>query len=230
MSLIAFIPAKSHSSRLPGKNLKKLSGKNLFLHSVVLALNCPIIDDVYISSDNNEILALGKNAGAISLSRPQELCQNKTTNFEVICYHIQELKKIGKKINEIVLLQPTTPFRTVKELQTMLFTFKDTPEVDSLLTIKKNSRLHGKISNGFWKPNQVDLSSGRIQNNNDSHEFTGHVLLFRVNKNFQKIGFLGDKTLAIPLPSNWPDIDIDTHEDWLLAEAYAAHNPLWVNY
>ena len=64
MKTFAFIPARGGSKGLPGKNIKMIDGKPLIVHSIEQALNSGCIDEVYVSSDSDEILNISKESGA----------------------------------------------------------------------------------------------------------------------------------------------------------------------
>ena len=69
MKTFAFIPARGGSKGLPGKNIKMLDGKPLIVHSIKQALNSGCIDEVYVSSDSDEILNISKESGAKTILR-----------------------------------------------------------------------------------------------------------------------------------------------------------------
>lgn len=222
MRAVAVIPAKSVSRRLPGKNLKPLAGTPLFLHSVRDALRTGVFDAVYVSSDARDILDLAVQSGAIGLSRPPALCTDAATNFLVLRHHVSEWRAAGDDVDTIALLQPTTPFRGAEPLRAMLARFTADAEADSLVTVARASRLRGGVKDGCWLPDS-DAQTGcvRIQAKRELHEFTGHVVMLRPARTLDCGSLLGGRILAAPLPAEWPDIDIDTPEDWRIAEAFA---------
>jgi CMP-N-acetylneuraminic acid synthetase len=222
MRAVTVIPAKSVSRRLPGKNLKPLAGTPLFLHAVNLALRAGAFDAVYVSSDSPDILTLAVQAGAIGLARPPTLCTDAATNFLVLRHHVAEWRVAGNEADIIVLLQPTTPFRTVDALGAMFNRFAADAEADSLVTVARASRLRGVVENGCWLPEgEAQTGGGRIQAMRELHEFTGHVVMLRPAQTLDRGSLLGERILAERLPTEWPDIDIDTPEDWRIAENFA---------
>lgn len=222
MRAVAVIPAKSVSRRLPGKNLKLLAGTPLFLHSVRDALQAGVFDAVYVSSDARDILDLAVQSGAIGLSRPPALCTDAATNFLVLRHHMSEWRAAGEEADIVTLLQPTTPFRDPAQLGAMLARFANDTGADSLVTVARASRLRGVVEDGCWLPDgEAQVGAGRIQARRELHEFTGHVVMLRPARTLDRGSLLGDRILAEYLPLAWPDIDIDTPEDWRIAEAFA---------
>ena len=116
--MIAIIPAKKNSKRLPNKNIKKINGKPLIWYSINAALNSKKISKVIVSTDCKKIVNISKKYGAeVPFLRPKNLSGSKTSLIEV-CYHaLDAVKKLEQKnYNEIVALQPTSPLRTSKDI------------------------------------------------------------------------------------------------------------------
>ncbi|MDC3298529.1 cytidyltransferase [bacterium] len=78
MKVVAFVPAKSTSSRIPNKNIKNFNGEPLFLYTVKKLMSCEFIDEVYVDSECDNILKLAKNIGANTIKRSRDLATNKT--------------------------------------------------------------------------------------------------------------------------------------------------------
>lgn len=90
---VVLITAKGQNSTLKNKNLIKISGKTSFLHSVDAAKNSNIIDEIFVSSDSEEILDIATKNDCIPLCRPVELCQADSNHGDVIIYEYQRIKK-----------------------------------------------------------------------------------------------------------------------------------------
>lgn len=149
--VIALIPCRRGSKRLPKKNWKKLCGKPLFMYSVDEALKCEFIDEIIISTDSIEIIELAKKYAHINrvriCKRPRELAQDNGLTEDVIKYHLQEYYDV-----EIVLLQPTSPLRTAKEIEATHKCF--TKNFNSLFTINRNHKTNGNI---YWFRDPNDM-------------------------------------------------------------------------
>ena len=118
--IVAFIPAREGSIRLPGKNKKLLFGKPLFAWTVELVLSIRIIDQIIVSSDDPDILETclslyGNHEKLEVVRRPKELSQNNIPLYKVL----EHLKDNGSlKGNEvIVFLQPTSPLRMSEDVE-----------------------------------------------------------------------------------------------------------------
>lgn len=142
METIAIIPARSGSKRLPGKNTKIFCGKPLIAYSIIEAKKSKLIDGVIVTSDSDEILAIAEKYGAITIKRPDEFAQDSSRMIDTVKHVIEYL---GYKAI-IVLLQPTSPLRTVKDIDKCIRLYS-TECFDSVISVKELSP-HAFYPNG----------------------------------------------------------------------------------
>jgi len=113
--VIAIIPARGGSKGLPGKNIKLLGNKPLIAWTIEAAASVDIIDRIIVTTDCAEIAATAEKCGAeIPFLRPKELGGDDTTTAEVILHAI---KSIHENFDIIVLLQPTSPYRSTHHIE-----------------------------------------------------------------------------------------------------------------
>lgn len=111
--VLALVPARGGSKGVPGKNLRVIKGKPLLIHTVQAALESEVVDAVYVSSDDAEILALSRLNGAVALTRPAAAASDTATATSVVLDFISQLPpKLVEEDPFIVYLQPTSPLRT----------------------------------------------------------------------------------------------------------------------
>ncbi|MCQ2957413.1 MAG: acylneuraminate cytidylyltransferase family protein [Candidatus Gastranaerophilales bacterium] len=133
-NVLAIIPARGGSKRLPGKNIKDLNGKPLIAHSIEFALNSPEINKLIVSTDDENIAKVAKEHGAEVMIRPSELAQDTTKTAPVLVHVVDELEKTGYKPDIIILLQATCPVR-IKDLTKKAFEIlENNPQYDSIFT------------------------------------------------------------------------------------------------
>ena len=108
--IVALIPARSGSERIPNKNIKKLNDLPLIAWSIATALACPSIDKVIISSDSAVIREIGEQHGAEGLPRPASLSGPRVKDRPVIKHCLQVIPGIRL----VVYLRPTTPLRSTE--------------------------------------------------------------------------------------------------------------------
>ncbi len=109
--VVAVIPAKSVSKRLPGKNMRLFNGKPLVAHTIEAALASRELDEVCVSTDSPEIQALAIKLGAqAQFLRPAELCADAVHAFAPIMHMVEQLGGAAK-YEYVVMLLPTSPLR-----------------------------------------------------------------------------------------------------------------------
>jgi CMP-N,N'-diacetyllegionaminic acid synthase len=95
----------------------------LIAYSIEAALNCSIIDDCYVTTDDNEIKDVSKLWGAQVIDRPAELATDAALSSDAVAHALHFLKEQGRFPEYFVLLQPTSPLRTAKHLEECLSGF-----------------------------------------------------------------------------------------------------------
>ena len=113
MRILAVVPARGGSDRLPGKNVRLLGGKPLIVWSIDVANDVPSICDTLVSTDDAEISAISRDAGAlVPWLRPAELATSRASSVDVCIYALNWYQKENGEVDGLLLLQPTSPFRS----------------------------------------------------------------------------------------------------------------------
>lgn len=120
--ILAVIPARGGSKRIPGKNIIDIAGKPLLAYTVELAKQVPELDAVVVSSDDDEILSVGTTYGAEALKRPPEFSQDDTQDDPVLIHALDALEKDGRQFDYVVMLQCTQPFRKIETVRKVIQT------------------------------------------------------------------------------------------------------------
>lgn len=116
MSVIALIPARGGSKRLPRKNLAPCAGKPLVVWSIKAALASELVDHVYVSTEDAEIAAVARDHGAGIINRPLSLATDQATSDDVVKHACGALDQAHPGWRWLVLLQPTSPARDVADI------------------------------------------------------------------------------------------------------------------
>lgn len=141
---LAIIPARGGSKGLPGKNIRPICGKPLIEWSVLTALESPSVERVIVSTDDEGIADCALQAGAeVPFLRPARLAEDTTPTEPVLRHVLDELAKQGDFVENIILLQPTSPCRRKGVLEKAIQQF-EMDNADSLLTVCRNHHF-------FWK-------------------------------------------------------------------------------
>ena len=116
MSFLAYIPARKNSLRIKNKNILNLEGKPLITHTLSAAKKSKYINDIYVSTDSNKIKTIVIKEGIYFHDfRIKKLAGSKISMHELLKNELKILKK-NFQFDYIVLLQPTSPLRTAKDI------------------------------------------------------------------------------------------------------------------
>jgi CMP-N,N'-diacetyllegionaminic acid synthase len=121
MRIIATICARGGSVGVPNKNIRPLLGKPLIVHTIEHALACRAIDGVYVSTDSPRIAEVAKQAGAaVPGLRPAELATATAPKVPVVQHLVGEVERLGRPVDVIVDLDPTSPLREAADIEACL--------------------------------------------------------------------------------------------------------------
>lgn len=216
--VLALTPARGGSKGLPGKNIKNFCGKPLLGHAIDVAQSSKYVDHVCVSTDCPEIARSAVKFGAEAVTRPEELATDTALVVEVVRHLV---KKLGDKYDFIVLLEATSPLRSVEQVDSCIESVNEVG-VDSAATFSvaepPPTRLwkivDGKASTYLtdadpWLPRQL---------HSDAFRLNGLAYAFRV-ESFISTGadsiFFGNRSAVV---TEGTVVDIDTAEDFTLAE------------
>lgn len=143
-SILAVIPARGGSKRLPRKNILNLRNKPLVEYSIRAALDCNLINDVVVSSEDPEICSIAAKTGTMIIKRPLELAGDTISNEHVIKHAIEVFSADNYFPEYVVLLQPTSPLRTASHLEQCLQQFLNSG-MKSVMSVCKVEHHPGKF-------------------------------------------------------------------------------------
>ena len=217
--IVALIPAKGKSSRVKKKNLLKINGKTLVERAIIDCKKSKLVDECFVSSENNKIYEISKKNKIHFIKRPKNLSKINTPMSSVISHFIFYLKK--KKINPktIVLIQPTSPFRPSKIIDKLILKYKKM-NIKSLITIKKTESIFFKSiikEKNLLKIKYPKYFFGNTQELPKTYVANGMVYIFDV-KEFLKENKIPLKKAKFVESKIKNDIDIDTIEEFLKAK------------
>ena len=133
--LLALIPARGGSKRLPDKNVANVYGKPMIEWTITAAKTSKYIDSVIVSTDDKNIADLSVRAGArVPFMRPPSISTDTATSLDVIDHTLRALSQIGDDYEYLVLLQPTSPLRTVKHIDECAEAFSN-KKIDSIVSV-----------------------------------------------------------------------------------------------
>ncbi|MEZ9527225.1 acylneuraminate cytidylyltransferase family protein [Enterovibrio norvegicus] len=130
---IALITARGGSKGLPGKNIYALAGKPLLAWSIDAAKESGLFEDVYVSTDCNDIASVALKFGAKVIERPEELATDNASSHVVIEHAINELNLDGS--DSVMLLQPTSPLRTAADIKQSFEVFEQNEKCTCVISV-----------------------------------------------------------------------------------------------
>ena len=201
LEIDAIILARKNSKRLKNKHHLIINGKKMISYTFESVIKSKFIKNCYCFTDDSKIKNITKNKKIdFSIKRPSKISRDKTSSEETIFYLLKILKKRKKLPKNFILLQPTSPLRTVKfiDLAIKFFLKKN---FTSLLSLKKikNKVYNLKNTKCFSSKNMNYVSDGAIYICNTEY--------FLKNK---KLISLNNGHIELPEISN---VDVDTLDD-----------------
>lgn len=223
LKVIALIPARSGSKRLPGKNLKTLGGIPLIAWSIKVALGSGCFDRVIVSTDSEEIKSVALEYGAeVPFIRSGELSSDTASSSAVALDALEQMAGMGDEFDVLVLLQPTSPYRTVMSIREVVASFLDKAleGVISVSPSKDTPQLSLYINeDGLMEPiaGWAEFQK-RSQELREAWTVNGSIYAVRVEKLKADHKFTFPGVKCFKMFSDIEGIDIDTLEDFNRAE------------
>jgi N-acylneuraminate cytidylyltransferase len=138
MKTLAFIFARGGSKGLPKKNILNIGGLPLIAHSILSAKNNLMIDDVFVSTDSNEIAEISTSFEAKVIKRPKELAQDDSSEWLAWIHAINYVHDKGYKFNRFISLPSTAPLRADEDINKCLLALEG--NIDMVITVTPANR------------------------------------------------------------------------------------------
>ncbi len=207
---VTIVLARGGSKGLPGKNILPFCGRPLLAWSIMQAPS-----PVYVTSDNDEILAVAKDYGALTIQRPAHLANDTATSESAL---IHALDAIGD-VDKIIFLQPTSPLRVWDDVQNAVNLF-DSTGADSLFSSCQLedfcawTERDGELSGLTFDP----AKRGRRQDRKPIYLENGSIYITKPEV-LRKGNRLGGKIVRYPM-QYWQSFEIDDQETFSLCKHY----------
>lgn len=212
--VLAVIPARGGSKGIPRKNVRLMNGKPLIYYSIKNALECSYIDDVVVSSDDEEILSIAAMYNAKAMNRDSKLAQDAVTLDPVIYDAVLRMEQeTGKHYDVVITLQATSPLLTVETLDGAVKSFMESG-YDTYISAVNKPHLSWTRRDGECVPNYTErLNRQQLPPN---YLEAGAFLITR-RECMRENGRIGEKVSVYEMPEK-EAIDIDTYADWIVCE------------
>jgi CMP-N,N'-diacetyllegionaminic acid synthase len=221
MNPLVVIPARGGSKGVPKKNIKLLNGKPLINYTIEAAQK--VFDDavICVTTDSHEIKEVVENTTGLKVPflRPDYLATDNAGTYEVLLHAIDFYEKQGYFADTLILLQPTSPFRTNKHIEEATALFSE--DIDMVVSVKETKSnpyyvLFEENQDGFLSRSK-ESNFTRRQDCPDVWELNGALYIINIKslRNGPIASF--KKTIKYVMKEN-DSIDIDTMVDWYLCE------------
>lgn len=222
LKVLGVITARGGSKGIPRKNIKKLAGKPLIVHTINAVCGSRLLTRAIVSTDDEEIAEISKKYGAeVPFLRPTELAQDKSTSIEVVQHAVSELKKQGEEYDYVMILQPTSPLRTSEDIDESIRIAEETG-ADSVMSMVElddfSSKKIKKVTNTIIKPyfEEEGKESSRRQDLEKAYRRNCAVYLTKTEL-IKKGDLFGQDSRAYIMPGE-RSVDINKPVDFEMAE------------
>ncbi len=220
MKPLIVIPARGGSKGVPRKNIKVLGDKPLIQYTIDAAKG--VFDDEFIcvSTDDFEIKSVVEQLGLkVPFLRPNELASDTAGTYEVLLHAISYYESKGYFPDTLILLQPTSPFRTSAHIKEALKLYHES--IDMVVSVKETKAnpyyiLFEEDRNGYLKKTK-EANFTRRQDCPKVWEYNGAIYIINVKALKEKTISQFTKVCKFEMDET-SSHDIDTLLDWKIAE------------
>ena len=203
MKILAIIPARKNSRRIKFKNKKKLGHKTLIEYSIDVAKKIRYFNNILVTTDDEDIINICKKKNILApWIRPKHLSGPNVSSYETVKHALQWYEKNFNKIDIVFLLQPTSPFRTKKNILDSIKLLKFLKYKNSIVSVTHNTTKTkmNKISNVF--------------------ELNGSIFIIKKKELYKYKSFVTKKSFPFIINNEKEALDVDYSNDWIKAKKY----------
>jgi CMP-N-acetylneuraminic acid synthetase len=214
MSALGVVPARGGSKGVPGKNLALVGGEPLVVHTIRAALAAETLDRVICSTDDDEIAAVARAAGAEVVMRPAELARDESPTEDALLHVLDTLEPPEPKY--VVTLEPTSPLRTPALIDACVRLARER-DADAVITVSETRAVHGRVEDGLFVP-LVPGQPRRRQLRTPLYQESSTVYVTRTAYLRAAHSVVGERVYAHVVPEE-EAIDINSELDLDVADA-----------
>jgi CMP-N,N'-diacetyllegionaminic acid synthase len=222
--ILGVITARGGSKGIPGKNIKFLGGKPLITYTIEAAKKSKLLTHCIVSTDSEDIAAVCKEYGAeVPFMRPQELAQDDTPHLLVMRHAIEYMEKAhGIVFDIVVILQPTSPFRMVDDIDGTIQKLIDKDADSAVSVCEIESSAHPmkvkKLEGDKVLPYAIDETITRRQELPTVYKRSSAVYAIKRDVIIKENRLCFDGNVVGYIVPADRSIDIDTPLDWVKTE------------
>ena len=218
MSIIIIIPARNSSKRLKNKNILKIKGSSLINRVLNFSKKIKFANKIILSTDISKVKFSVNDKRYIFLKRPKSLATDKSKIYKTIIFINKYLKKnTDIKFDSVLMLQPTSPFRSIKTIDRAYKIFIKNKKLYSVVSFKEGLNNKQRIFN--IKKNKVVFDNQKKINKLKKISANGNFYFASIKFLNKYKSFISEKkTIPVIIKNKKLSIDIDYRKDYLLAK------------
>lgn len=224
MRVLGVIPARGGSKGVPSKNIRRLDGQPLIQYTIEVAARARGLTDWLVSTDDEEIAAVARRLGApVPFIRPAELATDSAAAIPVLQHAVRSMESAcGSRYDAVLMLQPTTPFRTAHDIDSAIERLVRTG-ADSVISVVDVRGYHPARMKYLVGDRLVDPDFCESYENQPRQELTpmvirnGAIYLTRRDVLMDRGSLKGADSRALVMPGE-RSVNIDTLDDFAYAE------------
>jgi CMP-N-acetylneuraminic acid synthetase len=219
-NILAIIPARGGSKRLPRKNILPLAGKPLIAWTIEAAIDSKIFDDVMVNTDDQEIAEIAAEYGAVvPFIRPDSLASDTATSLDMIKHTLQWYRNKGIFHTDVVLLQPTSPLRTSEAIieAWKLYIKVSAESVVSICLVEHPIQWTYRMNIDYTIESMFEDKDQRSQDYEKNYRLNGAVYIIKASTILERGEIISSKKNYGYLMSQESSVDIDSDIDFQFA-------------
>ncbi|WP_332634568.1 acylneuraminate cytidylyltransferase family protein [Halalkalibacter flavus] len=218
---LCIIPAKGGSTRFPKKNIALLNGKPLLSYAIDSAKKSEIMTDIYVSTEDTDIKEVAEQYGVrVPYLRPNELAKDPAGIVDVCLHMLEHLDKEGKVYETLIILLPTSPLRTPKDIIDAYELYKKN-NAKFLMSVSEYDHTPfaalKKESNNIIKPYFPEYVTLQSQRHPNAYRANGAIIIVDIELFKKKKSYYVHPLTAYIMPSE-RSVDIDQEFDLKFCE------------
>ncbi|WP_206604536.1 cytidylyltransferase domain-containing protein [Vreelandella sulfidaeris] len=221
IDIVAIVPARGGSKRLPRKNVLPLAGKPLIQWTLDAAKESGAIDLIVVTSDDEEVLAIAEQNQVMAIRRPDYLSTDTATSVDAVIHALDALEAQNIVAKRVMLLQPTSPLRRAEDIRKAVKRMDDCGAASVISVCEMD---HSPLwSNTLPEDGRMDdfirpeVKEKRSQDLPLYYRLNGSIYLIATNMFRQNKSFFVTPCNSVVMEKGLSQ-DIDDKNDFLLAE------------
>lgn len=223
MNIIAIIPARGGSRRLPRKNIVSFKGRPIIEYTIEAAIETNLFSRVVVSTEDKEIAAIAASSNADVIVRPNKLASDTAKGVDVCIHVLQEERKRGREYDVMCCLLATAPLRTSQDIKNTVNLVLSGECEFAIAVTKYHYPPHQaliKTNNNYLEPMWPELINKKSQEIPDMVVDNGSTYAVSIPAFLKERKFYGRRLKGYLMPK-LRSVDIDVEEDLFIAKIFA---------